>query len=123
MDTYDLRGQNVQIVAASHLLTMNGPVISGGAMAHDDGQIIAIGTRGEMTALFAAPVLDFPGCVIMPGLVNAHSHLELTHFPAWKIRKGLDYMPRTYVDWIIQVIKIANREVGAGRTVEDAFGQ
>jgi len=43
----------------------------------------------------------------MPGLVNAHTHLALTHFPAWKIRKGLDYMPRTYVDWVIQVIKIA----------------
>ncbi len=97
----------MQIVAASHLLTMQGPAIAGGALAHEDGQIIAIGSRAEMTALFAAPVTDYPGCVIMPGLVNAHTHLALTHFPAWKIRKGLDYMPRTYVDWIIQVIKIS----------------
>jgi cytosine/adenosine deaminase-related metal-dependent hydrolase len=32
--------------------------------------------------------------------------LELTHFPSWKLRKGIDYSPRTYVDWVIQVIKI-----------------
>ena len=42
----------------------------------------------------------------MPGLVNAHSHMELTHFSSWKLRKGIDYSPRTYVDWVIQVIKI-----------------
>jgi cytosine/adenosine deaminase-related metal-dependent hydrolase len=83
-------------------------------MAFDNGQIIALGTRAEMTALFAAPVTDYPGCVIMPGLVNAHTHLALTHFPAWKLRKGLDYLPRTYVDWVIQVIKIAR-----GLTIEE----
>jgi cytosine/adenosine deaminase-related metal-dependent hydrolase len=104
----------MQIVAASYLLPMQGPVITGGAMAFDNGQIIALGTRAEMTALFAAPVTDYPGCVIMPGLVNAHTHLALTHFPAWKLRKGLDYLPRTYVDWVIQVIKIAR-----GLTIEE----
>jgi cytosine/adenosine deaminase-related metal-dependent hydrolase len=51
-------------------------------------------------------VREFPGCVIMPGLVNAHTHLELTHFPSWKLRKGIDYSPRTYVDWLIQVGKV-----------------
>lgn len=107
-------GVNVQIVAASQLLTIHGPAIAGGAMAYDNGQIIALGTRAEMTALFSAPVTDYPGCVIMPGLVNAHTHLALTHFPAWKIRKGLDYMPRTYVDWVIQVIKISR-----GLTIEE----
>ncbi len=55
---------------------------------------------------YDATVTEFPDCVIMPGLVNAHTHLELTHFPSWKLRKGIDYSPRTYVDWVIQVIKI-----------------
>ena len=60
----------------------------------------------EIRKLYSGTVRHFPGCVIMPGLVNAHSHLELTHFPSWKLRKGIDYSPRTYVDWVIQVIKI-----------------
>ncbi|MDK9718557.1 MAG: amidohydrolase family protein [Trichlorobacter sp.] len=42
----------------------------------------------------------------MPGFVNAHTHLELTHFPAWRLRNGLDYHPHRFVDWIIQMIKV-----------------
>ena len=50
----------------------------------------------------------------MPGFVNAHTHLELTHFPAWRLRDGLDYHPRAFVDWIIQMIKVRR-----GVTVEE----
>src|ERR1043166_1115477 len=96
----------MQIYAASYLLPMSGPPVAGGAIAVDSGTIVATGTLTELRRLFVAPVREFPGCVIMPGLINGHSHLELTHFPAWKIRKDLDYTPRTYVDWIIQVIKV-----------------
>ena len=85
---------------------MSVPSIPGGAIAVDGGKIVATGTLDELRAKHGAPVRDFPGCAIVPGLVNAHTHLELTHFPSWKIRKGIDYSPRTYVDWIIQVIKI-----------------
>ncbi|MDD2499883.1 MAG: amidohydrolase family protein [Geobacter sp.] len=45
----------------------------------------------------------------MPGFVNAHTHLELTHFPAWRLRDGLDYHPRGFVDWIIQMIKVRRK--------------
>jgi cytosine/adenosine deaminase-related metal-dependent hydrolase len=96
----------MKIYAASHLLPVSSPPIEGGAMAVEDGRIVAVGTRSEIAALHSGPVTEYPGCVIMPGLVNAHSHLELTHFPSWKIRKGIDYSPRTYIDWIIQVVKI-----------------
>lgn len=75
-------------------------------MAVRDGRIVAVGTLRELQAAHPWPVEEHPGCVMMPGMVNAHTHLELTHFPSWKIRKGLDYMPRQYVDWIVQVVKI-----------------
>lgn len=96
----------MHIYAASYLLPVSAPPVAGGAIATDKGRIVAAGTLAELRAEYSAPVVEFPGCVIMPGLVNAHTHLELTHFPAWKLRKGIDYSPRTYVDWIIQVIKI-----------------
>jgi cytosine/adenosine deaminase-related metal-dependent hydrolase len=96
----------MQIYAASYLLPVSTPPIAGGAIVTDNGRIIESGTLAELRGRYSAPVSDFPGCVIMPGLVNAHSHLELTHFPSWKLRKGVDYSPRTYVDWVIQVIKI-----------------
>lgn len=97
----------MQIYAASYLLPVSTPPIAGGAIVTDDnGRIVELGTLAELRGRYSAPVSDFPGCVIMPGLVNAHTHLELTHFPSWKLRKGVDYSPRTYVDWVIQVIKI-----------------
>lgn len=96
----------MQIFAASCLLPISSPPISGGAMVVENGRIAAVGPLNEVRSSWPGPVREFPGGVIMPGLVNAHTHLELTHFPAWKVRKGLHYLPRTYADWIVQVIKI-----------------
>lgn len=99
-------GSKMKIYAASYLLPISSPPIAGGAVAVENGVIAAVGTLPEVSAACDAPVTDLPGCVIMPGLVNAHTHLELTHFPAWKLRKDLDYLPKRYVEWIQQVVKI-----------------
>lgn len=96
----------MELYAASYMLPISSPPIPGGAVAVDNGLIVETGTLADLRLRHGGPVHDFPGCAILPGLVNAHTHLELTHFPSWKIRKGIDYSPRTYVDWIIQVIKI-----------------
>lgn len=97
---------NVKIFAASYVLPVSSPPVEGGAIAVENGRVLAVGRVDEIATAFNVPVVHFPGCAIIPGLVNAHSHLELTHFPSWKLRKGIDYSPRTYVDWIIQVIKV-----------------
>ena len=96
----------MQIYAASYVLPISSPPIIGGAIAVENGRIAAVGSATELCAASSAPVTDLPGCVIIPGLVNAHTHLELTHFPSWKMRKKLDYLPKTYVEWIQQVVKI-----------------
>ena len=96
----------MQIYAASYVLPISSPPIPGGAIAVENGQITAVGSAAELRRTSGAKVTDLPGCVIVPGLVNAHTHLELTHFPAWKVRKDLDYLPKTYVEWIRQVMKI-----------------
>ncbi len=96
----------MKIYAASYLLPVEGPPIAGGAIAVEEGEIVAVGTLDLLSAVCPGEVTEFPGCVIMPGLVNAHSHLELTHFPAWKLRHGMEYAPRGFVDWLVQVVKI-----------------
>ena len=96
----------MQIYSASYVLPISSPPIAGGAIAVENGRIAAVGPISEVRAAVSAPVTDLPGCVISPGFVNAHTHLELTHFPAWKVRKDLDYLPKTYVQWIQQVVKI-----------------
>lgn len=96
----------MQIYTASYVLPVSSPPIPGGAVAVQNGVIQAVGSAAELRKISDAKVTDLPGCAIIPGLVNAHTHLELTHFPAWKVRKDLDYLPRRYVDWIEQVVKI-----------------
>lgn len=96
----------MQIFAASYLLPIATPPIEGGAIAVEEGRIVAVGPLSEVRAACPCPVTDFPGAALLPGMVNAHTHLELTHFPSWKVRKALDYLPRTYVDWVSQVVKI-----------------
>lgn len=95
------------IYCASWLVSPHASPVAGGAIAVRDGVIIAMGTLKDLRCDHAtASVVDYPGCAILPGFVNAHTHLELSHFSAWRIRTHVDYNPRSFVDWIIQLIKI-----------------
>ena len=95
------------IYGASWLVSPHTPPLSGGALLVRDGVIIAVGTLNElMRDHAAASVVDYPSCAILPGFVNAHTHLELSHFSAWRLRTHVDYNPRSFVDWIIQLVKI-----------------
>ena len=94
------------LYAASWMLSPHAPPVAGGALLVRNGLIVAVGTLDELKRSHSAPVVDYPGCAIIPGFVNAHTHLELTHFPSWKIRNNMNYHPRRFVDWIIQLIKV-----------------
>ncbi len=96
----------MHVYAASYLLPVEGPPIAGGALAVEDGEIVAVGTLDLLQAVCPGEVTEFPDCVIMPGLVNAHSHLELTHFPDWKVRLGSNSSPQTFIDWLMEIIKV-----------------
>ena len=95
------------IYTASWLINPDVPPVAGGALLVRDGIIVATGPLDVLRRDCSAPVLDYPGCALLPGFVNAHTHLELTHFPSWRLRSPVDYNPRRFTDWIIQVIKIA----------------
>lgn len=56
------------------------PIPSGAVLVGDDGRIVAVGPDGEVPRPPGVPAEHFAGAIIMPGLVNAHSHLELTGF-------------------------------------------
>ncbi|MFA7403489.1 MAG: amidohydrolase family protein [Pelobacteraceae bacterium] len=102
------------IHAASWLINPEAPPVAGGALLVRDGVIADVGPLHVLRKAYSAPVFDYPGCVLLPGFVNAHTHLELTHFPSWRLRSQVDYNPRRFTDWIIQLIKIAR-----GLTPED----
>ena len=67
------------IYSASWVLPIISAEIEDGAVAVDGSKIVAVGSRAKVISLFpAALVSDFGQAVILPGLVNTHSHLELT---------------------------------------------
>lgn len=102
----------MDIYAASFLVPINGSPVEGGAVVVENGLIVAVDRLATIRKKFAAPVKEFPGAVLMPGLINAHTHLELTHFPLWLKKAGFaEGSQCSYVDWIMRVIEV-KRQIG-----------
>jgi len=69
------------IVLGDHVVTMDAAatVIEKGAVAIDDGVILAVGPADEIGAAYdAEQTLDGGNRIVMPGLVNGHSHAAMT---------------------------------------------
>ena len=66
------------LVAGGDVVTMNTAreVLVGGAVAVAGSVIEAVGSTTELTTRFPeAEVIDATGCVVTPGMINAHQHL------------------------------------------------
>ncbi len=69
------------IVKGDYVVTMDqsGTVYEQGAVAVDEGVILAIGPAADIEAKYAArEVLKSDNRVVMPGLINGHSHAAMT---------------------------------------------
>ncbi|KOU60544.1 N-ethylammeline chlorohydrolase [Streptomyces sp. MMG1533] len=69
------------LVHGGDVLTVDdaGTVVRDGAVAVHEGEILAVGPAEELKARFtAAESLDAAGCLVLPGLVNTHTHLAMT---------------------------------------------
>lgn len=73
-------------------------VLENAALAIDGGRIVALGYSQDVTAAWQArEILDLSGMLVMPGLVNAHTHAAMTF-----LRGLADDMP--LMDWLQQKI-------------------
>jgi 5-methylthioadenosine/S-adenosylhomocysteine deaminase len=57
-----------------------GVVLKDHALGIRDGQIVFIGPRSQAQAFIAGETRELPGCLLSPGLVNAHGHAAMTLF-------------------------------------------
>ncbi|MCP3177964.1 amidohydrolase family protein [Desulfuromonas sp. KJ2020] len=97
----------VTLYAARFVLPISAPPLEDGAIAVRDGRLLAVGSRPDLAAVYPqAHKVDFPDGILLPPLVNAHTHLELTHFSDWARRKGETATPASFVDWILQVVRV-----------------
>lgn len=68
------------LYTARQIFPVSAPPILDGAVVAEGGRIIAVGTAADMRERFpTARVIDLGEHALLPGLVNAHTHLELTH--------------------------------------------
>lgn len=80
-----------KILTADSLLTMDeaNTVIPKGAVAIEDGRILAVGALESVSADFPTlPVHSIENALLMPGLINAHAHSGFLrgtaeHLPVW----------------------------------------
>src|SRR6476620_82999 len=67
------------IYSARWVIPVTSPPIDNGAVAIDGDSIVGVGAREGLAHRFPnANVQDFGHAAIIPGLINAHTHLELT---------------------------------------------
>jgi len=96
---------------ARYLLPICAPPLEDGALLVMAGDVHAVGPYRELSARFPKAVeVDFGDAVLLPPLVNAHTHLELTDFPAWAEAAGHAGSPASFVDWILDLVRI-RREI------------
>jgi cytosine/adenosine deaminase-related metal-dependent hydrolase len=83
-------------LAATWILPVEGLPVRDGAVVVADGRIEWVGPRAEAPP---APLEDLGAGVLMPGLVNAHCHLELSHL------QGLRADRPGFVPWVDAVVR------------------
>lgn len=92
------------VYIASRLVVDAGTTFAPGALAVVDGIILLAGPRDDILRAAPAsfPRFEFPGAVLLPGLVNAHTHLQIPRFTG----PGGEPLPipPSFVDWILRVI-------------------
>jgi len=59
----------------AHLIPISGPEIEDGTLIIHQGRIVAVGPRADVAIPMGTQVVDATGKVIMPGLVDTHSHI------------------------------------------------
>ena len=92
----------MRVLAARFVLPISSDPIENGAVAVDENRIAAVGTRPEIEARYGGcEIEDFGEAVITPGMVNCHSHLELTG-----LRNALDDVEHDFRSWLLRLNKL-----------------
>jgi len=92
----------MEILTASWILPVAGPPLARGRVAVDGGRVAWVGRRGDPGEP-EGPARDLGEGVLLPGLVNAHCHLELSHLGGG-IAFGAGFVP-----WVEDVVASRGR--------------
>ncbi len=107
------------ILRARVVVTMDGPPIGNGAVAINGDRIVDVGGFHEIRARNAGDVVDLGERALLPGLINAHCHLDYTCL------RGRIPRQESFADWIRAIItekeKLSPRDYVA--SIEEGFAE
>jgi cytosine/adenosine deaminase-related metal-dependent hydrolase len=86
------------IIKAAWVVPVTSPPISDGYVEIEADRIIAVGS-GSVLPPSTAEIVDLGEAIVTPGLVNPHTHLELTCYA-----NRLE--PAGFWDWIMQLVRL-----------------
>jgi cytosine/adenosine deaminase-related metal-dependent hydrolase len=91
----------MKIFSSRYVLPISAGLIEDGAVAVEKDKIVAVGRREELIEVFPGAAHENLGeAAILPGFVNAHSHLEIT-----AMRGFLDEFDGDFYRWLMTLTK------------------
>jgi len=92
---------STRITCSKWVLPVVSPPIRDGAVAVTDGVVNAVGPARDLRDRFGeATKTDLGETILLPGLVNAHTHLSLTVLSSFPLGSG-------FLDWLTRLSKAA----------------
>jgi len=82
------------IIRVRTVVTMDGPPIENGAVAISGNRIVDVGKFDEVKTRNAGEIIDLGEQALLPGLINAHCHLDYTCL------RGKIPPQKSFADWI-----------------------
>jgi aminodeoxyfutalosine deaminase len=92
----------MEILTASWVVPVDAPPLPGGRVAVESGRIFWVGGKDDPGSP-AGEARDLGPGVLLPGLVNAHCHLELSHLGG-EVPTGSGFVP-----WVESVVALRHR--------------
>lgn len=90
----------VMLLRARIILPISSPPIENGVVRVEEDRFQAFGEWGEIAPNFGEPVQDLGEVILLPGLINAHCHLDYTDMA------GQIPPQKTFADWIKAMVAL-----------------
>src|ERR1700723_1033781 len=91
------------ILRARVILPISAPPIEDGALIINGGKISRVAPFRELRPPARETIIDLGDVVVLPGLINAHCHLDYTDMA------GQLSPPRAFTDWIASITAAKTR--------------
>ena len=111
------KGKDREILSAAWLVPVLTPPLGDGSVVCDGETILDIGKRADILSKYPGVAERRYDSVLMPGMINAHMHLELSH----RDDVARPSSENTFTDWIDELLIKRQEDKRDSHTLITAF--